>query len=80
MATRFFLDIFARFIHKKRSRLIFFNLVKPGETALITRSLYWVSDQEGVVHTDNRNPSIKQAIPYPGSNRVVDTFLFFKQS
>lgn len=103
MATRFFLDIFARFIHKivlyrlssvaitdqlvkllliHSAHVVFHPLCNanstPGELALIKRSYYRVSVQEGMTDTDNRNPSIKQASPYPGSNLVIDKILFFK--
>ncbi len=102
MATRFFLDILAGFIHKNvldrlssvaiTDQLVGLLLIltahverlplrdvnsTPGELALIKRSLYRVSVQEGMADTDNRNPSIKQASPYPGSNLVIDKILFF---
>jgi hypothetical protein len=102
LATRFFLDIFAWFIHKTvldrlssvaiTEQLVGLLLLHtahvgfhplcdasntPGELALIKRSYYRVSVQEGMTDTDNRNPSIKQANPYPGSNLVIDKILFF---
>jgi hypothetical protein len=103
LATRFFLDIFAWFIHKivldrlssvaMTDQLVGLLLIHiaqvrfhplcdanitPGELALIKRSYYRVSVQEGMADTDNRNPSLKQASPDPGSNLVIDKILFFK--
>ena len=99
MATRFFLDIFAWFIHKIvlnrlssvaiTDQLVGLLLIHTaflplcdanstlGELALIKRSYYRVSVQESMTDTDNRNPSIKQTNPCPGSNLVIDKILFF---